>query len=467
MKKQFKICLTAVMAIFMLWGCDKGETATDPLASVPADAVAVARADFRKLITEAGCVPVDGRYEITPVIQGLLASSDTSTLTLVSLLADIAPETDLSSVYWYIPSSGAKPVVTLQILDADALMKRLSATAVASVKIADYNVYTFSGASAVVRDSQLWIARSADMAMEANDIAASAPFSADKVKSEALKAEADIVAVLQAGQLDIPGADLPSGAFVTASARCLRSGFYLNAYVSAPDGTPVYIGADMKPVDTSFASLMPRQTAACLALGSLDWRVVYPAALAALGDKLGDNGRMVLSMLRPYIESIDGTVAVAVAPAAGTQSLGELSLSSWEVFLSASMPQEKLDQLTTLISAMASMSDFPCRSNGDGTYALVLEDCLTLTVGSIDGKFVIANYDLSVAGVQRLVPHLDNRVALLDVDIPYDGDLARVLHMPWGVSVDAGIASGVMDATIKLNGIKMPPLKALLEGRAK
>ncbi|MDE6164953.1 MAG: hypothetical protein K2F62_05065, partial [Muribaculaceae bacterium] len=236
MKKQFKICLTAVMAIFMLWGCDKGETATDPLASVPADAVAVARADFRKLITEAGCVPVDGRYEITPVIQGLLASSDTSTQTLVSLLADIAPEIDLSSVYWYIPSSGAKPVVTLQILDADALMKRLSATAVASVKIADYNVYTFSGASAVVRDSQLWIARSADMVMEANDIAASAPFSADKVKSEALKAEADIVAVLQAGQLDIPSADLPSGAFVTASARCLRSGFYLNASVSAPDG---------------------------------------------------------------------------------------------------------------------------------------------------------------------------------------------------------------------------------------
>lgn len=469
MKFQLNRYLAGAVAAFCisLCGCGGSDEVVDPLSSVPADAVAVARADFRALANEAGCPAEGGRYTLTPALESVLGASDTSTQTLVTLLADLAPETDLSSVYWYVPATGSQPVVTLMATDGDALLARLADTAVASVKIADYNVYTFPGASAVVRDSQLWIARSADLVIDTNDAAARRPFSTDKAKTDALSAEADIVAVISGVQTSIPGLEIPADAFATAKLRCLRGGFNLQVSLTGSDGAPIYVGSDMAAVDPSFASLMPKQTVACLALGALDWHEVYLSIVAALGPNMGDTGRMVLSMLRPYIESIDGTVAVAVAPAAGLQSLGSFDLSSWEVFLSAAMPQDKLDQFTTLISAMASMSDFPCKDNGDGTYTLSLPGGVSLTAGSIDGKFVIANYDLAVSGAQSLVPHLDSRVLALDLDIPYGGDLSRSLGLPWGLSVDAGVGSGMFDATVRLNGINTTPLKALIEGLAK
>lgn len=467
MKKQFKICLTAAMAILMLWSCDKSETAIDPLDSVPSDAVAVAKADVLNLLSEAGCQAEAGRYSLTPALQSLLGASDTSTLTLVSLLADLAPEIDLESVYWYMPSAKSQPIVTTLATDGTALLDRLDQTSTASVKISDYSIYTYPGACAVVRDGQIWIARSADLIIDTNDTAARKSFSSDSVKKGALDAEGDIVAVVSWVPASVPGIDVPVSSFITASMRCLRSGFHLHAGLKAPDGTPVYIGSDIGVINPSFVSLIPRQTAVCIALGALDWQETYPSVVDALGGICGDNWRMILSMLRPYIESIDGTVAIAVAPAAGAQSLGDFDLSSWEVCLTASMPQEKLDQLTTLVSTLASMSDFPCKSNRDGTYTLALGDDKALTVGSVKGNFVIANYDVAIAGAPVFAPVFDSKVLAIEANIPYGGDLSRIIGLPWGLSVDAGVGGGEADATVKLNGINTTPLKALVETLAK
>lgn len=446
-----------------LWSCDDNSPSTDLLSSVPADAMVVAKTDFLNIITEAGCLPTNGRYMLTPAIESLLESSDTSTQTLVTLLADLAPEVDLTSVVWYLYTENSQPVIIAGAKDTEALMARLAHSSTASVKISDYNVYTFDGACVIVRDRLLWIARSADHVIDINEIAAKKSFSTNTAKVKSLNSSGDIVAVVSGVKTSIPGLEIPEESFATISARCLRSGFNLHISLSAPDGKSVEIGSGMEYIEPSFVSLMPRQTAACIAVGNLDWHMIYPAVAGAFDG----GGGVILPMLRPYIEAIDGTVAVAVAPAAGMQSLGNFDLSTWEVFFAASMPQEKLDQFTTLISALSTMSDIPCRANDNGTYTLQLPDGIAITIGNINGSLVIANYDLSVAGAQKFSTSFDNKVLAMDIDIPYNGELARTLGLPWGISVDAGVGSGSFDAMIKLNGIKTTPLKALIEYLAK
>lgn len=460
--------IVAVAALlFAVTSCGRKEQVADPLAAVPENAAAVVKVDFVGLLNEAGCVPVSGRYTLTPALTDLLGESETSTQTLVTLLADVAPEADLSTVYWYVPSSGAQPVVTLAATDSEALMDRLGHTSTASVSISGYSVYTFPGACAVVRDAQLWIARSADLVIDTNDIAAKNPFTSSGAKMKALSAEGDVVAVLSALPASVPGVTIPAGTFAAATLRCLRSAFHLHASLVAPDGTDFPIGSDIGQIVPSFAGMLPPRTAGCLAIGALDWKPILSSLLEKYAGDSSFGGGLVLSMIRPYIESIDGTVAVAVAPAAGVQSLSRFDLSSWEVFLAASMPADKLEQLNTLISTLPLMSSLPCRKNDDGTCSITLDNHVTLTVGCIDGQFIIANYDLALAGVPQFASAFEGKTVALEIEIPYKGELAQSLGLPWGLTLDSGVESGEIDATVRINGITGTPLRAVIEALAK
>lgn len=460
--------IVAVAALLLaVTSCGRKELANDPLAAVPENAAAVVKVDFVGLLNEAGCVPVAGRYTLTPALTDLLGESETSTQTLVTLLADVAPEADLSTVYWYVPSPGAQPVVTLAATDSEALMDRLGHTSTASVSISGYSVYTFPGACAVVRDAQLWIARSADLVIDTNDIAAKNPFTSSDAKMKALVAEGDVVAVLSALPASVPGVTMPAGTFAAATLRCLRSAFHIHASLVGPDGNVVPIGPEIGQIDSSFAGMLPPRTAGCVALGLLDWKILFKSLLENFGNDSRLGGGLVLSMIRPYIESINGTVAVAVAPAAGVQSLNRFDLSSWEVFLSASMPQDKLDELNSLISTLSLMSNFPCTRNSDGTYTVTIDGQLPITVGSVNGQFIIANYDLALGGVPQFASAFDGKTVALEIEIPYKGELAQSLGLPWGVTIDSGVESGEINTTVRINGITGTPLRALIEALAK
>ena len=58
--------------------------------------------------------------------------------------------------------------------------------------------------------------------------------SSDSVKKGALDAEGDIVAVVSWVPASVPGIDVPVSSFITASMRCLRSGFHLSCRIEGP-----------------------------------------------------------------------------------------------------------------------------------------------------------------------------------------------------------------------------------------
>lgn len=462
----------ALLATAILWAVammvvscgSRGEAGAGLFDVVPADASAVVKADFGKLLAEAGCDIVDGRYVPDDVLVKALADSEESTRTLVELLCDFAPEVQLESTCWFFTDEKSEPIVTLIALDQEALRKRLGKKTIATVSIDGYDVYTFKGACAVLRGNHFWVARSADAVIDSTDDAVANPLSADRNKVEALDAEGDMTAVISSEMLSVLRDLGASGkSYMRLAMKCMRNGFRFMAGVDDADGTLIEICSGVDEINPWFTAFMPQRTAACVAVGALDWKKIYPSVAGAVTSKFGGNGLVISSLLKPYMEAVDGSVAIAVAPAAGVQSLGEIGLSSWEFFMSAKMPQDKLDRFATLVTALAAVADVPVKEVGHDMYELTMEEGGTLTAGCIDGHFVVANYDLALAGHPESLQGLSGRTVALEANVAKGSDLALMLGLPFGVSIDAGTDRSDAVATVRLNGINTTPLKALLQ----
>ena len=67
----------------------------------------------------------------------------------------------------------------------------------------------------------------------------------------------------------------------------------------------------------------------------------------------------------------------------------------------------------------------------------------------------------------QFAPAFEGKTVALEIEIPYKGELAQSLGLPWGLTLDSGVESGEIDATVRINGITGTPLRAVMEALAK
>lgn len=446
----------AAALIALVSSCDKSERSL--LDTVPDSARVVATADFDRLLKNAGCQVKDGKYELTPQLTSLLGASDAHTF--AKWLNCISKAADINHVVIYM-TDHATPIGTVSITDLDAIETALTDYDFKKADSRDgYDIYEWpDGAVAMLKDGQAWFAHKAD----------------DVIKS-VKKADKDPLAALD-GVKKFLLTDHP----VNVTYRCSGMPFdwvcgsvALNDNILGmtikgmdDDGKLFELDRLFDTVNTDFLRYAPGNTQLAVAFSAktdAPWNQALAILKAHPGLSMSQKG--MLEMVFSQLKKIDGTVAIAAAPAAGAPALANLSLSTWDLMLMVHMPQDVVNSNVSQLVATARQFGMTVNEENGVYHANLsqLDPSLgDIYVGNVDGYFAVSTRQFIPNSDNSLVQVFNGCGGAVALDIPYGSETMKAFGLPYGLSVTLQLESESAEIRARFNGTNSSFLSSLID----
>lgn len=235
------------------------------------------------------------------------------------------------------------------------------------------------------------------------------------------------------------------------------------AEVNMMKGTGEEIAVEgMQPVNPAVLSYVPSACTMAVAAGlnpRFDWNFLN--VLAMLADDF--QVRAALGVALPYLNSIDGTVLFAAAPA-GENAFTNPSPSDWNFILMARLSQEKIDALLGQIRTMLFTSGLSGRTERDGVMVIPHQYGTDLYIGNVDGYFAVATFPFDNNRNNSLTPIFVGKEAAASFSIPSLSAISPDAPN-WGVNLKAQFdgSKGQVELTLPgSEGNVLPNLLTLL-----
>lgn len=456
------ISLVALVAVMLgaLSSCSKRGEIID---TIPADVTMVATLNFEKLSEAAGIKLKSDGIEVVPQMQGFISGD------LKDVFEDIATAraeglVDIDNIVIAVDADNVS-YVTFAVNDLDRICEMTSET----LKWSDnggYKTARLSDMTVLATGSQAWCVNGSKEPAKAVD---------------ALRK--------RAGELSVGGLDGVAQALgrdniinvaVASGFASLTASKKSNTEIPAQDKewniASINTGADnslvaewemmqstgrsiavkgMKNINPALLAYVPENFSVTFAAGltpEFDWEPLQQLLMLTGGFQTA----AFLSVVNPYLASIDGTVLVAAAPTSA-EALVDGDPSDWDFIALVHMPQDKINSLISMIRNMMSTAGLTPQMTADGIM-MVPQYGKTLYVGNVDGYFGISTIGFDNTRNNSLAPTFVSKDMALNFSMnPYSSLVEGV-----GLELDASMAGGKGQAKLTVPGTQTPILVFLM-----
>ncbi len=439
-----------LFAVVFMTSCNKEETKL--LETVPSDARVVAVLDVDRLLKDAGCQKKNNQFTVTPDVKILLdrmTGSESNTQIFLDALSMI----DSSELVAF--NYDNEWVLTFNITDEAAATASIASVASDEVeKIDGYTVYQLDGAQLVIKESQGWIAEEFDDVAAVVKAAAEENYTVRPAVVEFLGGEGLLMCAINDDVIYPVGDDYTFCASVTSRENVIRT----EIVAMNPDGKLYEIGAGFDVMSTDFLRYVPSESVLTFAMGNINSKSILRNMLFK---SLRESG------VPELFESVDGTVALSIAPAAGAQALSMKNLTAWDFSGMIHMPQEQVNTGVEMINQMAvnwsryNVCSQPCFENGQ--YHIDFPSGVTCYYGNIDGYLAASTREISPTYNNSLTDSFEGKRAALVVDIPYGSELMKASRLPYGMTSRINLQLDRIVSTYKFNGSRSNAIATLVE----
>ncbi|MDE6037306.1 MAG: hypothetical protein K2G05_03490 [Duncaniella sp.] len=446
------LSLLAVMLIGLLSvSCSKrGEI----LDTVPADVVAVATVDIESLCESAGVkFTPEGGIETIDRIDALVTGNLREALTRASALK-ASGAVDLSDAVVGVNADN-ETFITLAVSDAKALREATADYLTWSDDASSYAIAENGNTAFVANDSQLWI-----MGGSANNAIKSVETMLKSAKELSINGLDGISQVLARDNMVnmavASGSMLIAPAGDTSVAPQEREWNVLALNVS-PDNALVgeseimqatgrtVVPKGMKSINPALLAYVPESFNFTFAAGltpQFDWSPLKQI-VTVVG---GFQAAAFMSVITPYLESIDGTLLMALKlpDTAGLRSADPTDL---DFIVMVRMPQDRVNGLISMIGSMCATAGVSPRMAGEGQM-IIPQYGRDWYIGNVDGCFAISTIGFDNTSNNSLAPVFVNRdmAADLSFNLP-DGA---------GAQLSATMTDGKGQFTFTIPGSQTP-----------
>lgn len=454
-KLQASLLLVIAVMAGVVSGCRESER--ELLATVPDSAQAIAVWDLDKLLKNAGCQVKDGKYELTPELISLMG--DTDAQSLAKWLGTFSKVVDINHVVVYMLDQKTA-VGTTTILDREGLEKAFAEYGFSEGDSRNgYDIYdTPNGMVFMIKDEQVWFSRRADDVIES-------------VKEAEKEPVADLAGVKEFLLRDNPVNFAYRYNGMTYHWLCgsvkLSDNLMGLSLMGMDDGGKLLDFGDMlDKVNTDFLRYTPAgtQLAAAFSIdGNLPWDSVRAIVMAQMGLSMTQKG--MLDMVFDQLKTIDGTVSISAAPAAGSQALTRFDLSSWDLLVMAHQKQDVVNSNVAQLVGTARQFGLKVDEN-DGIYHANLSQLDSslgdVYIGNVDGYFAVSTRPFDSNQNNSLTQVFEGHYAAIALDVPYGSETMKALGLPYGLSATLQVEQNTVEVRARFNGVNGSFLSSLI-----
>ena len=368
--------------------------ASEVLDTIPADAQVVTMIDAASAMKHLGIeIGADG-FKFAPELQSIKslienAVSAQEQKDVAQKVSAIMAIIDVENIAGYL-SADETLYFTAMVKKEGLLEKTLTENGVSKSQVAGFDCYKLDGRLyMLIKGAQLWmVERESDAEKLKTELekASSNSIASNAAVCEYLAQDNDANAVASTKQFNIE--DLGKDGWVIASANMKGLGAEVTLSAVKSDGKVVDFSEYLGEINDDVLQYIPQKTLMAVALG-IDSKMKWDLLDKVLA-MMSYGNRATAELFRPYIESIDGSVLLTIAPAEGNVTpIMMQSPEDWDIKLMAHMPQDKIDgaieKIVTTIEA-----DYRITLPREGDFYVIPNPEKSIKVGSQDGYFVLA-----------------------------------------------------------------------------
>lgn len=401
------LCLLMIIAVS---SCSKNADRIEAL--IPSESAAIVAIDGQRIIENAGG-KYDGNGITLPATLKHMVGDDTADK--LSKFKGV----DLKNMYFFGEMSGNGALVA-PVTDEAAVLAFFKDLGLEAKDVDGYNVISQGGTSLLVRDNVLWIVGKSDKkAVEyvektRSDASSDGSLADSKWRSDVLAKDHAVTTLINLAKMpmiadqlgsqisdDMPGAEMMKK--LIAGSMAIESNLDgLEATISYSafdkDGqalsfNPEAYGMKMKDIDTDFLQYLNDKDVLVIA-GGVPEDYPWDKVLEALSNQPGMPKASVMAAL-PYLQAIDGTIAVAAGPSNGVASFaGKNVAGSWDVLLYAGLKPGKAaefyKQLVALLQSMNMTVNEADENNSNFTF-----NGMTIYLGVRGNNLIVATREIT------------------------------------------------------------------------
>ncbi len=449
--KRIKLCLTAFGVIIALAATSCHKSADQVAAVVPVQSATIMAVDAGVIIDNAG-----GKYSA----DGIELPSAISQYVGVDAVSKLAAlkGVDIKNMYFFGEMSGNGALVA-SVKDKDAITSFLADNGLESTDLNGYTVYSDGGNSLLIKDDILWFTgMRAESAVEyveqSRKTAASDGSLADSDWRMEYFAKSHAVAVLInfakmpfiAQQIsaqysdDMPGAEILKALVQGSLAMSINlDGLTCTSTYGAfdKDGktismSPEQYGIANVDIDTDFLKYLTSNEVLVFASG-IPGNYPWENVLNAVAKQAGASGQQAMMAL-PYLQALDGTIAIAVGPRNGIASFsGNNIADNWDGILYLTLKEGKAAEFFAQIKTLAQMQLGNAVKTVGDDLCISMND-VTVYVGVRDKNLIASLHEITTqSGALFTADEFKNQPGIAMLRLAKDSALCTQLGMPFGV----------------------------------
>lgn len=215
----------------------------------------------------------------------------------------------------------------------------------------------------------------------------------------------------------------------------------------------------MQNINPALLAYVPENFNVTLAFGltrEFDWEPLRKVVMMAGGFQTA----AFMSVVNPYLESIDGTVLMAAAPSS-PELMKDGDVSDWDFIVMVHMPQDKINSLMSMISSMMSTAGMTPTVTADGLMAIP-QYGKTMYIGNVDGYLGISTIGFDNTCNNSLAPTFVNKDMAANLSLEPYSDYVHGAPEGTGLVVSASMDNGKGVVKLKADGTQWPVLVFLL-----
>lgn len=215
----------------------------------------------------------------------------------------------------------------------------------------------------------------------------------------------------------------------------------------------------MQNINPALLAYVPENFNVTLAFGltrEFDWEPLRKVVMMAGGFQTA----AFMSVVNPYLESIDGTVLMAAAPSS-PELMKDGDVSDWDFIVMVHMPQDKINSLMSMISSMMSTAGMTPTVTADGLMAIP-QYGKTMYIGNVDGYLGISTIGFDNTRNNSLAPTFVNKDMAANLNLEPYSDYVHGAPEGTGLVVSASMDNGKGVVKLKADGTQWPVLVFLL-----
>lgn len=458
------LSLVALIAMMLgaLSSCSKSE---DIIDTVPADAACVATVNLDRLCSAGGISLTADETKVAPEME---KAAGGPLKELIDGLSAIKDAIDIENIVIALDTDNVT-YVTFAVKDLDKLCGMTAGNLTWEGTSGDYKSAHLHELDLLATSSQGWIVRGSDNAAKAVDEftkrAKERPISDIEYIGKALSRDNIMnIAVtsgfttLSSGSTKASAAPLDEKEWNIASINISDGNSLVAEWEMARADGEAIAPQGMQDINPALLAYVPENFNVTFAAGltpGFDWEPLHQLATIAGGFQAA----AFLSVVDPYLTSINGTVLLAAAPGADG-ALTDGDPYEWDFIALVNMPQDKIAGLCSIIRSMMSTAGIAPRMTDNGIM-MIPQYGKTLYIGNVNGYFGISTIGFDNTRNNPLASTFTGKEMALSVDLSSVSPLFDSV----GLELNASMSGGKGSAKLSAPGTQTPILVFLMTGQ--